>query len=115
MTPRRLYLACSILGLIVPNIAFWRWLSENGFAPRRFIDDLFANGISTFFGLDAIICGVIVIAFTLIEGRRLRVQALWLPIAGVLLVGASFGLPLFLYLRERAIQESPTPHRPAHG
>jgi len=29
---------------------------------------------------------------------------LWLPVASVLLVGVSLGLPLFLYLRERELE-----------
>jgi hypothetical protein len=31
-------------------------------------------------------------------------ERLWLPIASVLLVGVSLGLPLFLYLRERELE-----------
>jgi hypothetical protein len=101
MTARRLYLVLSILGLTVPSIPFWQWVARNGFAPRLFVEALFANGVSAFFGLDVIISGLVLIAFVLIEGRRLRIPRLWLPIAGVLLAGVSFGLPLFLYQRER--------------
>jgi len=32
-------------------------------------------------------------------------RTLWLPIASVLLVGVSLGLPLFLYLRERELEK----------
>jgi len=32
---------------------------------------------------------------------------LWLPIAGLLAVGVSFALPLFLYLRERSREGLP--------
>ena len=39
-------------------------------------------------------------AFVLLEGRRLSMSGLWVPIAANLLVGVSLGLPLFLYLRE---------------
>ena len=34
-------------------------------------------------------------------------RLLWLPVAGLLAVGVSFGLPLFLYLRERALEGLP--------
>src|SRR6185436_16494006 len=99
MTPRRLYLALSVLGFVVPQLAFWPWFVEHGFAVRLFFEHMFANGISTFFSLDVLVAAVVVIAFVLIEGRRLRVPRLWLPIAGVVLVGVSFGLPVFLYQR----------------
>lgn len=65
-----------------------------------FIRDLFANRISAFFALDVIVSAVVLILFIQIEGRRLGMRTLWLPIIGVLLVGVSLGLPLFLYLRQ---------------
>ena len=34
--------------------------------------------------------------------RASRIPALWLPVLGTVTVGVSFGLPLYLYLRERA-------------
>jgi hypothetical protein len=40
------------------------------------------------------------------EGKRLGMRLLWLPILGLCTVGVSFGLPLFLYLRERALESA---------
>jgi hypothetical protein len=65
-----------------------------------FIRGLFANRISAFFAFDVIVSAVALILFIHVEGRRLGMRLLWLPIAGVLLVGVSLGLPLFLYLRQ---------------
>jgi hypothetical protein len=56
------------------------------------------------FAIDIIVSAVVVIAFVLIEGQRLRVRHLWAPIVGIL-VGVCFALPLFLYLRERRLDE----------
>ena len=55
---------------------------------------------------------VVVSAFALAvlvraEGRRLHMRRRWLPIAAVLLVGVSLGLPLFLYMRESALERRP--------
>jgi hypothetical protein len=40
-----------------------------------------------------------------VEGRTLRVRFRWMPIVGLCAVGVSLALPLFLYLRERALEE----------
>jgi len=42
-----------------------------------------------------------------VEGKGLDMPLLWLPIAGLLAVGVSFGLPLFLYLQEGALEGLP--------
>jgi hypothetical protein len=68
---------------------------------RRFLfEDLFANRISGFFGVDVFVSALALWIFIIAEGSRLGMRRLWLPLAGTCLVGVSFGLPLFLYLRE---------------
>jgi hypothetical protein len=62
--------------------------------------DLFANRISAFFAMDVVVSAVVLISFIQTEGKRLQTRLLWLPTLGTLLVGVSFGLPLFLYLRQ---------------
>jgi Terpene cyclase DEP1 len=42
----------------------------------------------------------VLISFIQSEGTRLRVRLLWLPTIGTLIVGVSFGFPLFLFLRQ---------------
>jgi hypothetical protein len=37
------------------------------------------------------------------EGRRIALSLLWLPVIATLLVGVSLGLPLFLFLRQRKL------------
>jgi hypothetical protein len=100
MKTRHVYLALSVLGLLVPNAAFAPWILEHGFSPQLFLHDLFANGVSGFFALDVVISAVVVCAFATIEGRRLRLPRWWLAIAAVMLFGVSLALPLFLYQRQ---------------
>jgi len=100
MRARYFFLGLCILGLALPNAAFWPWLAAHGFAPRQFIADFFANGVSTFFGLDVIFSALAVILFVELEGRRLRLRRRWLPIVATCLIGVSLGLPLFLYQRQ---------------
>src|SRR6476646_10468871 len=100
MRARHLYLGLCVLGLSVPNAMFWPWLATYGVAPRRFVADLFANGVSSFFGLDVLVSSLALILFVAFEGRRLGLRRRWVPIAATCLVGVSLGLPLFLYQRE---------------
>ncbi|MGE5837804.1 MAG: DUF2834 domain-containing protein [Acidobacteriota bacterium] len=100
MRTRHFYLGLALLGLLIPNSAFWPWFLEHGFDPLRFVHDLFANGVSAFFGLDVILSALALSAFVLIEGKRLGLQRRWLPIVATGVVGVSLGLPLFLYQRQ---------------
>jgi Terpene cyclase DEP1 len=100
MKLRHLYLLLCVLGLLLPMSQFIPWLLEHGVDPARFVSDLFANRVSAFFGLDVIVSAVTLIVFAMATGRRERVPHLWAPVVGTLAVGVSFGLPLFLYLRE---------------
>jgi hypothetical protein len=69
-----------------------------------FFEQLFANRISGFFALDVIVSALVVTAFVFIDGRCNGVRGLWAPILALLAVGVSFGLPLFLYLREGRLE-----------
>src|SRR6267378_2703395 len=100
MNSRRFYLGLCVFGLLLPNSQFFPWVAEHGLSPRLFIGDLFANGVSAFFGLDVLLSAVVVSWFVVAEGRRIGLRRLWLPIAAVFVVGVSLGLPLFLYQRQ---------------
>ena len=100
MKPRHFYLGLSLLGLLIPNSAFWPWLVAHGLDPQLFVRDLFANGVSAFFGLDVVLSALALGGFVLIEGKRLGLQHRWVPIAATCLIGVSLGLPLFLYQRQ---------------
>jgi len=99
------YLACAIAGAIIPYSQFVPWFAEHGLDARGFVLELFATRIGAFFGLDVIVSAIVLIAFILWEGRRVRMSALWAPIAATCLIGVSCGLPLFLFMRERLIHD----------
>jgi hypothetical protein len=104
MNRKFLYLVLLVLGFVLPYSMFVPWAIEHGLDMRLFVRQLFANRVSAFFGLDVLVSAVALIAFIRNEGRRLKMSWLWLPVASVLLVGVSLGLPLFLYLRERELE-----------
>ena len=100
MKPKILYLLLCLTGAILPYWFFIQFLREHGLNLRLLVEQLFANSISSFFGIDVIVSTVCLWLFVFFEGRRARVKNLWAPIVASLLVGVSLGLPLFLYLRE---------------
>jgi hypothetical protein len=106
MKPRTLYLFLCVAGTILPYLFLVPFLREHGLDFRLFVDQLFANSISGFFGMDVLVSSVCLWVFVYFEGRRSRVKHLWAPVVANLTVGVSLGLPLFLYLREARIDQS---------
>lgn len=104
MKPKWIYAGLCAAGFIAPYSQFVPWVLEHGLNLRLLVSELFANRISGFFGLDAVVTAVAVILFARMERARVRVRWPWLPVVAVLTVGGSLGLPLLLYLREAAIE-----------
>eukprot|EP00439_Symbiodinium_sp_Y106_P088519 s1_g1055.t1 len=94
-----------VAGTLLPLSQFLPWLSEHGLDIPLFFAELFANRIGGFFGWDVIVSALVLIPFILIEGKRLGMERLWLPVVGTFLVGVSCGLPMFLYLREMRLDQ----------
>jgi hypothetical protein len=103
---KNFYFFLCILGIVLPYSQFIPWLVENGLNAPLFLHQLFANRISGFFVWDVLVSAVVAVEFIRLEGKRCGMRLLWLPILGILSVGVSCGLPLFLFLRERALEET---------
>jgi hypothetical protein len=103
---KRIYAVLAILGFVLPYIFFIRFLSVNGLNLSLFVEQLFANDISTFFAVDLLIATITFWVFAYRESRKRSIRHGWICIAASLLVGLSFALPLFLYIRE-AVMERP--------
>lgn len=100
------YLILCILGTILPYSQFLPFLIESKFDLKLFFEQLFANRISTAFGMDFIISSLVLWIFVFSEGARLKMKNLWVYIASYLLAGISLALPLFLLVRQRYIEEN---------
>ena len=98
-----LYLILAVIGAIAPVSYLLRFLTKYGWDIPELTSQLFSNHISTMFGLDVIISGIVLFLFIFLEGRRLRMKKLWAYVLCTLPVGVSFGLPLFLFFRERRL------------
>jgi hypothetical protein len=106
MRPRTLYLALCVAGVVLPYSQLIPFLREHGLDLRLLLDQLSSNRIGGFFGWDVIVSSIVLWVFVFVEGRRAGVRHVWAPLAANLAVGVSLGLPLFLYLRERRLEEA---------
>ena len=104
MTAKQCYVILCAAGFILPYSQFVPFVVEHGLNMRPFVEQLFASRISGFFAFDVIVSTAVLWTFVRLEGRRLGIRHLWAPVAASLTVGVSLGLPLFLYLRERALE-----------
>ena len=107
MKPKHAYLILCVLGFALPYSQFVPWVLANGLPLKLFVQQLFANRIGGFFGLDVLVSAVVLFRFVRQEGQRLSMRGLWAPIVSTLLVGVSLGFPLFLYQRELALESQP--------
>jgi hypothetical protein len=106
MRLRWAYLLLCLLGTLLPCGQVVPWLLAHGFDLPRFVDDLFANRIGGFFGMDVFVSTAVLWTFVATEGRRLGVRHRWAPVVASLVVGVSLGLPLFLYLRQMRLEQA---------
>jgi len=102
MKPKAIYLCLCVLGTLVPYWQLLPFLREHGLNVPLMIAQLFSAPVSAFFGADVIVSSLALWTFVAVDGRPSGVKHLWAPVVANLAVGVSLGLPLFLYLRERA-------------
>lgn len=100
----RFYVLMCVLGFLLPYVALISWfMGQEGFSLAVLWRDLAATGLSSMAWLDVVVTAIVLIAFIRIEGSRMKMPNLLPPILGTCLVGPSFGLPLFLLMRERSL------------
>jgi len=105
MKAKTIYLLLCFIGVLLPYWQFVPWVAENGVNMRLFVQQLFANRVSAFFGMDVFVSAITLLLFVRIENSRLSVRGRRLPLLATLTVGVSLGLPLFLYLREAKLEQ----------
>jgi uncharacterized protein DUF2834 len=104
MNLKILYLGLCVAGTLLPCWQLLPFLRDRGLDLTAFFEQLFANPVSGFFGMDVIVSSIVLWVLVFTEGRRAGVKHLWAPLAANLAVGVSLGLPLFLYLREKRLE-----------
>ena len=79
------------------------FFTAHGFDMGLFLQQVFANQVTSAFAADLILSGVIFLCFAVVEIKRSPISPRWLVAIVVLTfgVGLSCSLPFFFYLRER--------------
>lgn len=103
------YLLLCIIGVVVPWFFLIGFLGEPGPTVILFFSSIFANQVASSVAADLLISALVFFVFVFFEGKRLNMNRLWVFIPATLLVGLSFGLPLFLYFRAKHIEKMPNP------
>lgn len=99
----RLLLALTILGFVVPNVFVGLYIADDGLDLAGYFSLWTASIPSTQLLLDLVIATSAFFIWAAVEGPRAEIKRWWLCIPASLLVGVCFGLPLFLLMRERAL------------
>ena len=105
---KKLYLALSVTGFIVPNIFVAIESVKTGnvllwLDPAATIQGMFGNRISTAFIIDLLLVVLTFIIWTNLEGKKYGMKNVWKYWVFTLLFGMSGTLPLFLYEREKVL------------
>lgn len=95
-----------ILGFAIQVLARLRWVSANGFDVMGLVTEMASNMVSTPMGMNSLICSIATTAFIIFDGFQRNIKLSWLPVVVTWVIGASAGLPMFLYLQ--AHNEIPT-------
>ena len=99
----RLLLVLTVLGFVVPNVCLVIFFVDAGFDLGGYFSLWTASTPSTQLLLDLSIAALAFFVWASIEGPRAKVRRWWICIPATFLVGLCFGLPLFLLMRERAL------------
>ena len=102
-TRERILLALTVVGFVVPNTMVIAFIAEHGLDARGYVEAWFDSLPAAQLAADLVIAFVAFAVWAAWEGRRLAMRTWWVPIPASLFVGLCFGLPLFLFLRERAV------------
>lgn len=100
MKLRHVYLILCILGFVFPYYALLPFMQINGADIVLMFQQVFERPGTAFFGYDLLVFALAGIVFVIVEGRKKKVPHYWIPILSMLFIGAGFGFPLFLYMRE---------------
>lgn len=104
MNRKNVYLLLCAVGFVLPYLQFVPWLIEHR-SLATFVHDMLANRISAFFVADVVVSAAVLVVFMRTERKRWPIQHAWAPILALVTVGVSLALPLFLYLRECAMEK----------
>jgi hypothetical protein len=112
MTPPRpwlawLYLALAVAGGVLPWMANLDYMRQYGagFDLGLFVQLANANPAAQSLSRDLLVGASAITLWMVVESRRLQIKHLWLVLLSSVTIAFAFAAPLFLFLRERRLQE----------
>jgi hypothetical protein len=102
-----IYLALAVAGGVLPwlaNLAFIRTTGQP-FDLGLFVQQANANPAAQSLSRDLAVGATAITLWMVVESRRLKMRGLVWVLLSCVTVAFAFGAPLFLYLRERRLQE----------
>ena len=105
----RLLLVLTVVGFVVPNVCLVIFFADEGFDLSGYFSLWTASTPSTQLLLDLAIAALAFFVWAAAEGPRAGIKRWWVCYPATLLVGLCFGLPLFLWMRERTLRQSTAP------
>lgn len=110
MTSReRVLLGLAVLGFLVPNAMVAVFFVEHGVDVSAYFSEWAESLPAAQLAADLVIAFVAFALWAAWEGRRIGMSGWWVALPASMLVGLCFGLPLFLFLRERRLSRRPAP------
>jgi hypothetical protein len=107
-TRERFLLAVTVVGFLVPNTMVAIFLIEHGLDLGHYLGDWFETLPAAQLAADLGIVALAFLPWAAWEGRRIGERRWWWTLPATGLVGLCFAVPLFLYLRERALARPST-------
>lgn len=105
MKQSTLYIFLCIAGFIVPWLFLIRFFGPQASIPLFFFS-MFVNPAASAVAADLMVSAIVFLVLIFPEGQRLGLKNVRLVVPATLLVGLSFGFPLFLYLRAKKIEQA---------
>ncbi|KZR68240.1 MULTISPECIES: DUF2834 domain-containing protein [Prochlorococcus] len=101
------YFILAISGAILPTLANIDFMQQYGpdFDISLFVALSNANPAAQSLSRDLIIGASAITIWIVVESRRLQMRHLWIVLLSSVTIAFAFAAPLFLFLRERRLQE----------
>jgi hypothetical protein len=102
----RFFALLTVVGFVVPNVFVATYIVEHGWSPGNYLGDWFQTLPAAQITVDLMIVGVAFLVWAFWEGRRIGERRWWWTLPASYLVGLCFAVPLFLWMRERRLEEA---------
>jgi hypothetical protein len=106
-TREKSLLLLAVAGFVVPNVMVGIFIADHGLDFELYLESWFETLPSSQLVVDLVIAFLALVVWASWDGPRTGVDNWWIVIPASLLVGVCFALPLYLYMRERAIATTP--------